>query len=137
MRVKTVERSASGPIVSRISHYSSSLVTGIPICTSLAFLANTGGIVSTKIFLHKWAPAYREPLAITVGIEALALGLIIALKMWMYFDNKKRNKAQGVNRQSKDVPTEALADGLKNSLFRHFYKFSFQVHSNNVVEYSF
>lgn len=53
----------------------------------------------------------------------------------MYFDNKKRNKAQGVNRQPKDVPTEALADGLKNPLFRHFYKLPFQVHSNNIVEY--
>lgn len=39
----------------------------------------------------------------------------------MYLDNKKRNKAQGVNWQSKDVPTEALADGLKNPVFRHFY----------------
>lgn len=53
----------------------------------------------------------------------------------MYFDNKKRNKAQGVNRQPKDVPTEALADGPKNPLVRDFYKLSFQVHSNNVVEY--
>ncbi|EAL19013.1 hypothetical protein CNBI0260 [Cryptococcus deneoformans B-3501A] len=88
---------------------------------SYTFLANTGGIVSANIFLDKWAPAYREPLAITVGIEALALGLVIALRMWMYLDNKKRNKAQGVNWQSKDVPTEALADGLKNPLFRHFY----------------
>lgn len=88
---------------------------------SYTFLANTGGIVSANIFLDKWAPAYREPLAITVGIEALALGLVIALRMWMYLDNKKRNKAQGVNWQSKDVPTEALADGLKNPVFRHFY----------------
>lgn len=55
--------------------------------------------------------------------------------MWMYFDNKKRNKAQGVNRQPKDVPTEALADGPKNPLVRDFYKLSFQVHPNNVVEY--
>lgn len=134
MRVKTVERSASGPTVSRIPL----LLIACDRHADLHVVSLPGEY--RRYRLHQDFPSQMgtgEPLAITVGIEALALGLTIVLKMWMYFDNKKRNKAQGMNRQSKGVPTEALADGLKNSLFRHFYKFSFQVHSNNVVEYSF
>ncbi|KAK4687543.1 hypothetical protein P7C73_g2583, partial [Tremellales sp. Uapishka_1] len=88
---------------------------------ALTFLANTGGIVSTNIFLDKFKPKYTVPLAITAGIEALGLVLILGLRMWMWNDNRKRNKAQGVNWQSKDVPTEALAEGPANPSFRHFY----------------
>lgn len=40
--------------------------------------------------------------------------------MWMYFDNKKRNKAQGVNRQPKDVPTEAFGGWAEESSFQAF-----------------
>lgn len=85
------------------------------------FLANTGGIVSANIFLDEWAPQYRIPLIIICVIEAVALVLIVALRMYMWADNKRRNKVQGVNWQSKDVPTEALTEGPTNPLFRHFY----------------
>ncbi|OWZ33331.1 high-affinity nicotinic acid transporter [Cryptococcus neoformans C23] len=85
------------------------------------FLANLGGIVSAQIFRDKWSPAYIIPLAVTAGIEGLAAILVIGLRMWMYLDNRKRNQAQGVNWQSKDVPTEVLVEGSKNPMFRHFY----------------
>ena len=88
---------------------------------SFTFLANTGGIVSANIFLDKWSPQYVIPLAVTAGIEGIGLILIVGLRMYMYLDNKRRNKEQGVNWQSKDVPTEALAEGPQNPLFRHFY----------------
>ena len=88
---------------------------------SFTFLANAGGIVSANIFRDEWAPKYIQPLAITAGLEALGLCLIISLRMWMYFDNRRRNKQQGVKWQSKDVPTEILAQGPSNPLFRHFY----------------
>ncbi|WVQ84747.1 hypothetical protein IAT38_006904 [Cryptococcus sp. DSM 104549] len=87
---------------------------------ALTFTANLGGFVSANIFLDKWSPAYRIPLAITAGIEALGLILIVSLRLWMAFDNRRRNHAQGVNLQNKDVPTEALAEGPSNPLFRHF-----------------
>lgn len=60
-------------------------------------------------------------MAITCAIEALALVLVIALRMYMTVENRRRNKAQNVNWQSKDVPTEALVDGPKNPMFRYFY----------------
>ncbi|PSR97346.1 major facilitator superfamily domain-containing protein [Coniella lustricola] len=87
----------------------------------LTFLANTGTFVSANIFLDKWAPRYVIPLAVTCGVEALALVLVLGLRMYMTLDNRRRNKRQGVNWQSKDVPTEALVDGPANPSFRHFY----------------
>lgn len=74
-----------------------------------------------QIFLDEWAPHYVIPLSITCGIEALALVLVVSFRFYMTADNRRRNREQGVNLQSKDVPTEALSDGPKNPLFRHFY----------------
>ncbi|KAJ4424269.1 hypothetical protein N0V82_001135 [Gnomoniopsis sp. IMI 355080] len=88
---------------------------------SLTFLANTGGFVSANIFLDKWAPQYVIPLGITCGIEVLALVLVVGLRLYMSIDNRRRNKQHNVEWQSKDVPTEALGDGPRNPLFRHFY----------------
>ncbi|WVQ75734.1 hypothetical protein IAR50_005365 [Cryptococcus sp. DSM 104548] len=87
---------------------------------TFTFLANAGGIVSANIFLDKWSPAYRIPLAITCGMEGLGLVLIIGLGLWMRWDNRRRNKEQGVNWGSGDVPTEVLKEGPKNPSFRHF-----------------
>lgn len=74
-----------------------------------------------QIFLDKWAPQYVIPLAITCAIEGLALVLVISLRMYMTIENRRRNIAQNVNWQSKDVPTEALADGPRNPMFRYFH----------------
>ncbi|KAK8870117.1 hypothetical protein IAR55_000687 [Kwoniella newhampshirensis] len=88
---------------------------------TFTFLANAGGIVSANIFLDKWAPGYRIPLAITAGVEALGLILILGLRAYMTLDNRRRNREQGVNYSSKDVPTQALSEGPANPLFRHFH----------------
>lgn len=88
---------------------------------SVVFVGNAAGIVSANIFLAKWEPQYRIPLAIVAGMEGMALILTVSMRLWMTWDNKRRNREQGVNWQSKDVPTEALSEGSKNPLFRHFY----------------
>lgn len=80
-----------------------------------------GGIVSANIFLDKISPAYKVPLAISAAFETTGLIVVIFLRFWMSWDNARRNNRQGVNWQSKDVPTEALAEGARNPLFRHFY----------------
>jgi len=85
------------------------------------FLANSGGVVSANLFLDTFAPKYETPMIITACLEAVALTLIVGMRMWMMLDNRKRNKAQGVDWTSKDVPTEVLQEGPKNPMFRHFY----------------
>jgi len=41
--------------------------------------------------------------------------------MWMRRENKRRNKAQGVNIRPQDVKTENLAAGPESPLFRYMY----------------
>ena len=43
--------------------------------------------------------------------------------MYMRYENRKRNKAQGFPQSygSKDVPTELLGKGPKEPFFRYFY----------------
>lgn len=55
------------------------------------------------------------------ALEGVGLACILGLRTWMYMDNKRRNKEQGVEWQSKDVPTEVLAAGPSDPRFRHFY----------------
>ncbi|OCF39393.1 high-affinity nicotinic acid transporter [Kwoniella heveanensis CBS 569] len=86
----------------------------------LSTFANSGGFVSANIFLDKWAPAYKNPLAIVAAINGTGIVVVTAFRLYMAWDNRRRNKAQGVNWTSLDVPTEALRAGPKNPLFRYF-----------------
>ena len=120
IQVKTGEHSELAFSVSTITIVLTIHPSALLTVNFAAFLANTGGIVSGNVFLDKYEPAYRVPLGITLAIEVTGLTLILFLRFWMTWDNRKRNRSQGVNWQSKDVPTEALTEGPKNPLFRHF-----------------
>ena len=87
---------------------------------AIIFLGNSAGIVSANIFLSKWEPEYTIPLAITAGITGIALILTLWLRLWMGWDNRRRNKVQGVDWGTKDVPTQALVEGPSNPSYRHF-----------------
>ncbi|OCF76269.1 hypothetical protein I204_03569 [Kwoniella mangroviensis CBS 8886] len=86
----------------------------------LSTFANSGGFVSANIFLDKWSPGYRIPLIIVACINVTGCLVATSFRLYMAYENRRRNKAQGVNWTSKDVPTEALKAGPKNPLFRYF-----------------
>lgn len=86
----------------------------------MTFAANAGGIVSANIFLQTEAPKYTRALIVSAAMEATGIFILICLRTYMWLDNRKRNKAQGVNWTTKDVPTAALHEGPKNPSFRHF-----------------
>lgn len=97
---------------------------GVSTCRLLLFVVKCSlptGIVSANIFFASEKPKYPTALGVTAGLEGLGLIVILGLRTWMILDNKRRNRAQGVNWQSKDVPTEALAEGPESASFRHFY----------------
>ena len=79
------------------------------------------GIVSANIFFEREKPKYPTALGVTAGLEGLGLIIILGMRTWMIMDNRRRNREQGVNWQSKDVPTEALSEGPASLSFRHFY----------------
>ncbi|ODV84767.1 hypothetical protein CANARDRAFT_8342 [[Candida] arabinofermentans NRRL YB-2248] len=81
-------------------------------------LANAAGLISTNIFRAKDAPKYVPALGITAGFGGAAILLVGCLASYMAFDNRRRNKAQGVNWTFKDVPTYLLAEGPSNPNYR-------------------
>lgn len=84
-------------------------------------LANAAGLISTNIFRAKDAPKYVPALGITAGFGGLAVVLILSLYTFMVFDNRRRNRLQGVDLTFEDVPTADLADGPHNPNFRWMY----------------
>nr|XP_019003204.1 uncharacterized protein I203_04241 [Kwoniella mangroviensis CBS 8507]OCF66665.1 hypothetical protein I203_04241 [Kwoniella mangroviensis CBS 8507] len=88
------------------------------ICT---FGANAGGIVSANIFLSQFAPQYVTPLIVSAAMAGLGIVVLGILRTYMVLDNRRRNREQGVNWTSKDVPTAALKDGPAGPSWRHFY----------------
>lgn len=84
-------------------------------------LANAAGLISTNIFRSKDAPKYVPALGITAGFGGLAIVLIACIFSFMVFDNRRRNKRQGVNLTYKDVPTSELSEGPDNPNFRWMY----------------
>lgn len=84
-------------------------------------LANAAGLISTNIFRPKDAPKYVPALGITAGFGGAAILVIVGIVSFMFFDNRRRNKAQGVNLTYKDVPTSELAEGPDNPNYRWMY----------------
>lgn len=84
-------------------------------------LANAAGLISTNIFRAKDAPKYVPALGITAGFGGAAILLIAGITSFMFFDNRRRNKIQGVNLTYKDVPTSELSEGPENPNYRWMY----------------
>ncbi|KAK6197422.1 major facilitator superfamily domain-containing protein [Scheffersomyces amazonensis] len=84
-------------------------------------LANAAGLISTNIFLPKDAPKYVPALGITAGFGGLAIVIITCMTAFMLFDNRRRNKIQGVVKTFQDVPTSELSEGPDNINFRWMY----------------
>ncbi|KAI9702197.1 MAG: hypothetical protein M1820_006279 [Bogoriella megaspora] len=83
-------------------------------------LANLMGVVSSNIFQNKDAPKYIPALATTAAFGAVGCVCAGLLGLWMVWDNKARNRRQGVKLKAKDVPTSGLREGPKVEEFRWF-----------------
>ncbi|KAF8922379.1 major facilitator superfamily domain-containing protein [Mucidula mucida] len=87
---------------------------------TLTLAANAGSLISANIFLDSWAPKYTKALIISACLQVLGISIVLSLRTYMALENKKRNKQQGVNWKTEDVPTVALVEGPKNKHFRYF-----------------
>ncbi|KAH7136009.1 major facilitator superfamily domain-containing protein [Dendryphion nanum] len=83
-------------------------------------LANLMGVVSSNIFRDTDKPKYIPALATTAAFGATGSLIALLLGLYMVWDNKRRNRVQGVNHSARDVSTEKLRDGPKNPEFRWF-----------------
>ncbi|KAI5245336.1 putative MFS transporter [Aureobasidium subglaciale] len=92
------------------------------VLTSIAVpMANLMGVVSSNIFLDQEAPKYMTALATTAAFGGTGIVLTLMLGVWMIYDNRRRDRVQGINLRAIDVPTEKLGDGPAADEFRWFY----------------
>ncbi|KAI1383986.1 putative MFS transporter [Hypoxylon trugodes] len=83
-------------------------------------LANLMGLVPSYVFQEKDAPKYAPALITTACFGAVGCLVAGTLGLYMTWDNKRRNRRQGVNLTAKDVPTMQLRDGPRVEEFRWF-----------------
>ncbi|KAJ7597005.1 major facilitator superfamily domain-containing protein [Mycena floridula] len=84
-------------------------------------LANSAGLISTNVFRAQDEPQYIPALATSAAFGGLCLVLVASMGIWMRFENRRRNKEQGVNLTAKDVRTESLGAGRADPNFRYMY----------------
>ncbi|KAH9903753.1 major facilitator superfamily domain-containing protein [Xylariomycetidae sp. FL2044] len=83
-------------------------------------LANLMGLVASNVFRDEDAPKYAPALITTACFGATGCLVAASLGLYMMWDNKRRNRRQGVNLTARDVPTLKLRDGPKVEEFRWF-----------------
>ncbi|CAN8099154.1 unnamed protein product [Discula destructiva] len=83
-------------------------------------LANLMGLVSSNIFMEKQAPKYETALITTAVFGAMGACITALTGLYMIWDNRRRNKRDGVMIDARDVPTTRLRDGPSVPEFRWF-----------------
>ncbi|KAL2680975.1 hypothetical protein Neosp_008578 [[Neocosmospora] mangrovei] len=81
----------------------------------ITFFANAAGLVSSNVFTPDSAPKYIPALVTNYSFLAAAIIVTILMRLWMQRQNALRNKAQGVNWTSADVPTHLLLAGASEN----------------------
>ncbi|KAI0428921.1 major facilitator superfamily domain-containing protein [Xylaria sp. FL1042] len=83
-------------------------------------LANLMGLVSSNVFREQDKPKYTPALVTTATYGGFGFLVAACLGLYMMFDNKRRNRRQGVKLSARDIPTSRLRDGPKVDDFRWF-----------------
>ncbi|KAJ5156919.1 uncharacterized protein N7482_008019 [Penicillium canariense] len=83
-------------------------------------LANLMGLVSSNVFLDKDAPKYMPALITVSAFGAVGACLAGLLGLYMWLDNKRRDRRDGVTLQARDIPTDRMRDGPSSPQFRWF-----------------
>ncbi|KAH8157401.1 hypothetical protein CIB48_g10849 [Xylaria polymorpha] len=83
-------------------------------------LANLMGLVASNVFRDKDKPKYAPALITTASFGGFGFLAAACLGLYMVFDNRRRNRRQGVKLSARDIPTSRLRDGPKVDDFRWF-----------------
>ncbi|KAI1131874.1 major facilitator superfamily domain-containing protein [Nemania abortiva] len=83
-------------------------------------LANLMGLVASNVFREQDKPKYEPALITTASFGGFGFIVAACLGLYMTFDNRRRNRRQGVKLSARDVPTSRLRDGPKVDDFRWF-----------------
>ncbi|KAM6498082.1 Major facilitator superfamily domain containing protein [Amanita muscaria] len=85
-------------------------------------IANSAGLISTNVFRAQDAPKYVPATnVVTAAFGGFCLVLVLFTGFWMRLENRRRNKAQGVDITAADIDTEVLEQGPQSPAFRYMY----------------
>jgi hypothetical protein len=82
--------------------------------------ANAGGIIASLVFRKQDAPRYIPFLATAAAFEAAGIVLIMGLRTWMVWDNRRKDRIMGRKLVSKDVSLADIKDGTNDIQWRWF-----------------
>jgi hypothetical protein len=88
-------------------------VTGFMVGAS-----NSGGIVSSLAFQSKTAPKYIPALIVSATFQGVGIVMALGFGAWFRWDNRRRDRAQGVKLRSRDVATASLTGGVDDPSWR-------------------
>ncbi|KAF8073456.1 major facilitator superfamily domain-containing protein [Lyophyllum atratum] len=91
------------------------------VAAVMVALANSSGLISANVFNAKDEPRYIPALATSAAFGGFCFVLVASIGTYMRLENRRRNKAQGVNITAADVDTEDLGQGPKSPAFRYMY----------------
>jgi hypothetical protein len=83
-------------------------------------LANLMGVVSSNIFVTTDAPKYLPALITTACFGAVGASITASLGLYMWWDNKRRDRRAGRHIDARDIPTQRLREGPSADEFRWF-----------------
>ncbi|KAK0388078.1 hypothetical protein NLU13_4322 [Sarocladium strictum] len=83
-------------------------------------LANLMGLVASHLFRLEDAPKFEPALIGTACFGGCGALTTACLGFYMIWDNKRRDKKQGVKVKARDVPTSLLRDGPASDDFRWY-----------------
>ncbi|KAJ5115498.1 hypothetical protein NUU61_001257 [Penicillium alfredii] len=83
-------------------------------------LANLMGLVSSNLFRSQDAPKYMPALVTVAAFGAAGASLAGLLALYMWLDNKRRDRRDGMCIHARDIPTERMRDGPSSPQFRWF-----------------
>ncbi|PLB43327.1 allantoate permease [Aspergillus steynii IBT 23096] len=80
--------------------------------------ANCAGIPSSLAFKADTAPRYKPALIVNCAFLLFGVLVILAMGAWFRWDNRRRDREQGVRLTAKDVATKSLIGGWKDPNWR-------------------
>jgi hypothetical protein len=78
------------------------------------------GLVASNLFDMRDAPKFEPALIGTACFGGCGALVTALLGCYMIWDNKRRDKQQGVKMHARDIPTSRMRDGPKSEDFRWY-----------------
>ena len=91
------------------------------VLTSIAVpVANLMGVVASNIFRNQDAPKYIPALSVAAAFGATGAVITLFLGLYMVYDNRRRDRREGVKLVAREIPTHLLREPGQESGWRWF-----------------